>query len=217
MNTDCPQPVEELSTLHMQSNQQEYCPRSKLSIKIGKFRFFFDDNTVQSDNQRQSVQPKVMLLIKLLFEAKGNIVSRQEIEQTLWPRCVVGLDSVNNTVSRLRRVLNDQPKDPDYVETIARKGYRLIASHSTARKRSLFDRFDSNPFTNIRKLVVVSVLFASLSVMIFSNPLTFGQLNNSEQASLHRDPEMQKALLARNLTVNQLLEEYNIILDSKKD
>jgi DNA-binding SARP family transcriptional activator len=62
----------------------------------------------------------------LLKAQQGSIVTRETIESTLWPREVVGLGSVNNTISRLRRLLGDTPKMPTYVETVARKGYRLI-------------------------------------------------------------------------------------------
>jgi hypothetical protein len=46
----------------------------------------------------------------------------------LWPNVCVGNDSLANTVTRLRRAINDEPKNPVYIDTVQRKSYRWLQS-----------------------------------------------------------------------------------------
>lgn len=73
------------------------------------------------------LEPKVMDLLYLLASHTGQPVSREQIMATLWPGMVVGEDSLARTVSKLRQALGDDAKSPRYVETLAKRGYRLLA------------------------------------------------------------------------------------------
>src|SRR5713226_7158053 len=79
--------------------------------------------------------PKVLLreqpfqILRILVERQGQIVTRQEIRQILWPdNTVVEFDrSINVAMAILRKALADDADHPTYIETLARRGYRLIA------------------------------------------------------------------------------------------
>ena len=73
------------------------------------------------------LEPKVMDLLYVLASHNGQPVSRGQIMATLWPGIVVGEDSLARTVSKLRQALGDDAKSPRYVETLAKRGYRLLA------------------------------------------------------------------------------------------
>ena len=68
-------------------------------------------------------------ILRTLVERQGKIVTRQEIKQILWPNdTVVEFDrSINAAILILRRALADDADNPEYIETLARRGYRLIA------------------------------------------------------------------------------------------
>lgn len=74
-----------------------------------------------------TLEPRVMELLLLLVERADEVVSRPQIEQTLWGQVVVGEDTVARTVSKLRRALGDAAKAPQYIDTLPKRGYRLIA------------------------------------------------------------------------------------------
>lgn len=74
-----------------------------------------------------TLEPRVMELLLLLVERADQVVSRTLIEQTLWGEVVVGEDTVARTVSKLRRALGDAAKAPQYIDTLPKRGYRLIA------------------------------------------------------------------------------------------
>src|SRR5246500_2226483 len=68
-------------------------------------------------------------ILRILVERQGKIVTRQEIRQILWPDdTVVEYErSINVAIAILRKALADDADHPKYIETLARRGYRLIA------------------------------------------------------------------------------------------
>jgi len=71
-------------------------------------------------------QPARLLLC--LLEHPGEIVSREELRQRLWPNEFVDFDhSLNAAVRKLREALGDSADEPRFIETLSRRGYRFIA------------------------------------------------------------------------------------------
>lgn len=72
------------------------------------------------------IEPKVMDLLFLLAAHPGEVFSREALFATLWPGVTVSDDALAQCVSRLRRALGDDPHRPRYIETLSKRGYRLI-------------------------------------------------------------------------------------------
>src|ERR1700757_2664440 len=74
------------------------------------------------------LREQVFQVLRMLLEHEGKIVTREEIKGMLWPvDTVVDFDrSINATIKTLRRALGDSADNPRYIETLARRGYRLI-------------------------------------------------------------------------------------------
>ena len=75
--------------------------------------------------KNQRVEAKVMQVLLALAREPGRVVSRQELENEIWPGRIVTENSVTNTVAKLRKALGDNPRKPRVIETIAKRGYRL--------------------------------------------------------------------------------------------
>ena len=75
---------------------------------------------------RLAEKPFRVLLI--LVEGGGELVTREEIQRKLWPGdTVVDFEhGINTAIKVLRRALGDSAEDPKYIETIPRRGYRLM-------------------------------------------------------------------------------------------
>jgi len=82
--------------------------------------FICGDETVR-------VEPKVMELFVRLAESPGRVVSKAELLDSVWAGVVVGEDSLTRAMSELRRALGDDARKPRIIETIPKRGYRLIA------------------------------------------------------------------------------------------
>jgi len=79
-------------------------------------------------NNKIILREQVFQVLRMLLEREGKIVTREEIKGRLWPNdTVVGFDhSINAAINTLRRALGDSADDPRYIETLARRGYRLM-------------------------------------------------------------------------------------------
>src|ERR1700688_1288993 len=80
------------------------------------------------------LREQVFQVLRMLLQREGKIVTREEIKERLWPDdTVVDFDpSINATIKTLRRTLGDSADNPRYIETLARRGYRLSASIASA-------------------------------------------------------------------------------------
>ena len=99
-----------------------------------KGSFWLDDWYVDPDSRRLTrqgaeiqLEPKVMALLILLVAHRGEVLSRETIEAEIWKDVVVGYDALASTVIKLRKALGDNSRQPRYIETVSKKGYRLIA------------------------------------------------------------------------------------------
>jgi TolB-like protein/DNA-binding winged helix-turn-helix (wHTH) protein/TPR repeat protein len=74
------------------------------------------------------LREQVFQVLRMLLQREGKIVTREEIKERLWPAdTVVDFDpSINATIKTLRRALGDSADNPRYIETFARRGYRLM-------------------------------------------------------------------------------------------
>src|SRR5260370_8882621 len=69
-------------------------------------------------------------ILRLLIARQGGIVTRDEIKKVLWPNdTIVDFDrSINVAIAILRKAVGDTAENPQYIETLPRRGYRLIAA-----------------------------------------------------------------------------------------
>lgn len=98
------------------------------------FRFgIFEVDIERQELRRKGVPVKLQQqpfeILRLLVIHRGNFVSRQEIQRTLWPDgyFVDFESSINTAIMKLRHALRENATSPAYIETVPRKGYRLIA------------------------------------------------------------------------------------------
>src|ERR1700741_1458956 len=80
------------------------------------------------NDSRTLLREQPFRVLCMLVASDGEIVSREEIRRTLWPgSTIVDFDhGINAAIRILRRVLGDSANNPQYIETLARRGYRLM-------------------------------------------------------------------------------------------
>ena len=77
------------------------------------------------------LSPKAIGVLMALAEAEGRVVSREELLNTVWPDVHVGEEVLTQAVAELRRALGDSARLPRFVETIPKRGYRLLVLPAT--------------------------------------------------------------------------------------
>ncbi|NWG12495.1 MAG: winged helix-turn-helix domain-containing protein [Acidobacteria bacterium] len=83
-------------------------------------------NEISSAGTSRHVEPKMMRVLVCLAGRAGEVVTKEEIMAAVWPDTYVTEDVLLRCISELRRVLEDDARKPDYIQTIHGTGYRLI-------------------------------------------------------------------------------------------
>ncbi|WP_448565368.1 winged helix-turn-helix domain-containing protein [Thalassotalea ganghwensis] len=82
------------------------------------------------NQQEVAIEPKLLELLLLFCHHVDQIISREQILDTIWPNSLVTDNAVNKLVASLRKLLNDDSKAPQFIQTVPKRGYRFIASVS---------------------------------------------------------------------------------------
>ncbi len=88
---------------------------------------------ISKDGIEHKIEPKAMTVLVCLAQKQGRVMSREALEDEAWRGMVVGYDSLASAIIKLRKALGDDSKHPQYIETVPKKGYRLICAVSRPR------------------------------------------------------------------------------------
>jgi TolB-like protein/DNA-binding winged helix-turn-helix (wHTH) protein/Flp pilus assembly protein TadD len=84
-------------------------------------------NRVSRAEETVKLEPKVMKLLAYLADRPAKVITREELEAQVWAGSVVGYDTLTGAIQKLRKAFHDDPKNPRIIETLSKKGYRLVA------------------------------------------------------------------------------------------
>ncbi len=161
----------------------------------------FDPTTAELINGDQKIhlQNQVAKVLILLIEANGQVISKKELLKQAWQGAIVTENSLDKTISELRKVFSDSRTHPEFIETLPKKGYRFIAplkkierevsSISIIKKRSTIT------------LVLLTVLSVLLTIVYF---VTF---NSSSKKVLSPDGKMIASIKKDNTLHALFLEK----------
>ena len=97
-------------------------------VRLGAFQVDLRAGELREGERTIYLQEQPLFVLRMLVERAGELVTRDEIKQKLWPNdTVVDFDlGINAAIRRVRLALGDSADEPRYLETIARRGYRLL-------------------------------------------------------------------------------------------
>ena len=97
-------------------------------LRFGVFEVDIRIGELAKQGKRLRLQEQPFQLLALLLEKPGELVTREEVRQRLWPQTIVDFDhGLNTAISKIRDVLGDSAENPRFIETVARRGYRFLA------------------------------------------------------------------------------------------
>ncbi|HMD10280.1 MAG TPA: winged helix-turn-helix domain-containing protein [Candidatus Acidoferrum sp.] len=104
-------------------------PLRTRKTRFGAFEVDLHSGEVYKHGIRLKLQDQPFRVLALLLERPGDMVTREELHQRLWPAdTFVDFDTgLNSAIKKLRDVLADSAEEPRYIETLPRRGYRFIA------------------------------------------------------------------------------------------
>jgi len=97
------------------------------SFRLGPILVDPARSVVQGPFGERHLEPKVMAVLVYLAQRPEKVISRTELLDNVWTGVVVGDQVLTRCISELRRQLEDNATAPNYVQTISKRGYRLVA------------------------------------------------------------------------------------------
>ena len=131
-------------------------------ISFGAYRFDVAAGRLWSGTQELRLTPKASAVLKELVTHAGNPVSKEDLFTSVWSETAVGDDALTSCIQELRKALGDDPKQPRFIETRHRRGYRFVARISEASAADAAGVADSAALTS--DISAIAVLpFADMS------------------------------------------------------
>jgi TolB-like protein/DNA-binding winged helix-turn-helix (wHTH) protein/Flp pilus assembly protein TadD len=99
------------------------------SMKLFKtFRLDTANHLLWRNGDRVAVTPKAFDVLAYLVENAGRVVTQDEILEALWPETYVNPDVLRKYILEIRKTLGDRPDNPEFIETVPKRGYRFVAA-----------------------------------------------------------------------------------------
>ena len=106
-----------------------------MTYRFGPFTLDPSAYRLVRDGEVIPLSPKIIDLLLYLVARPSSLVSKDELFKALWPDVAVTDNALTQAVSELRQALGDDPSEPSYIQTVARRGYRFIAPVNAASAR----------------------------------------------------------------------------------
>jgi TolB-like protein/DNA-binding winged helix-turn-helix (wHTH) protein/Tfp pilus assembly protein PilF len=127
---------------------------------VGEWTVFPELNSLERYQRTVRVEPKVMQVLLILCEHSGQVVSKEQIFHRVWPDTFVSDEVLTRSVSELRKVFEDSPQEPKYIQTIPKGGYRLVAPVLSEPRKGV----DTGRWKKLATITAIILLVAAATV-----------------------------------------------------
>lgn len=163
---------------------------------VGEFTVERELNTLSHNGKRLVIEPKVMALLYYLACHANEVISRDKLMEDVW-RSQVSEGAINRVVGLLRKVLSDNAESPRYIQTIAKKGYRLIADVKSIPDKNKNDilstQENSNETILLHKLGDKKIALFSVFALLILLAINWQSLTSSTQHAFKiTDPKFEQ-------------------------
>jgi len=137
-------------------------------MRFAVFEADLESRELRKNGRRLRLQDQPFAVLAALLERPGDIVTREELRQKLWPAdTFVDFDhSLNTAINKIREALGDSASSPRFVETVARRGYRFLSEVRSEPETSADEKSKSDaPKEVVVHRGLVRVLFGLLQIM----------------------------------------------------
>lgn len=100
----------------------------KGQLRLGSWLYTPSVGVLEQNSNRIRLPAKQSTLLNLLLENAGQVLSKEQLVAELWQGKIVNDDALARLVAELRNAFDDSASDPKYIETIPKRGYRLVCS-----------------------------------------------------------------------------------------
>ncbi|MGH7561613.1 MAG: winged helix-turn-helix domain-containing tetratricopeptide repeat protein [Gemmatimonadales bacterium] len=132
-------------------------------VRFGSFEVDLRAGELRRHGVRINLQQQPFRVLALLLERPGEVVTREELRQAIWPGTAFGSfeEGIDATIHKLRNALGDSAENPRFVETLPRRGYRFIAPVDGKRRPTTSRRIRFALAGGLAVLAAVSLVLSS--------------------------------------------------------
>jgi len=94
---------------------------------FGPFRLDTVNHCLWRANERAALTPKAFDVLRYLVEHADRLVTQNELLEALWPETYVNPEGIRKYILEIRKVLEDHPSHPEFIETLPKRGYQFVA------------------------------------------------------------------------------------------
>lgn len=139
--------------------------------RFGPFEFDPRTGELEREGSVDRLAPQPALVLTALLDAAGELVTRDALQELLWPDTIVEFDKgLNFCVREVRAALGDEAASPSYVETLPRRGYRFIAPVEAVKPdRAPAARLTTLLGTPVRRATAAGLLAAAAGGLVIAD------------------------------------------------
>ena len=177
-------------------------------------------NSISRDGRTTRLEPKMMEVLTYLSQQSGSVVSKEQLINAVWRDTFVTDDVLIRCISELRRAVNDDPKEPQFIETVPKRGYRLLQVVELLPAVEPARPQPEDKLARRWKLAIAVVLFAAAIAATFyaRKPRRLTELDTVVLADFDNrtsDPVFDDTLKQALATELQQSPVWNIVSDQK--
>ncbi|MGE0622603.1 MAG: winged helix-turn-helix domain-containing protein [Pseudomonadales bacterium] len=136
------------------------------------------DNSLRIDGREVHLEPKVMAVLEILLEHPDTVVSRQTLMDRVWTDRVVGEEVLTRCISELRTALGDDARNPRFIRTIPKKGYRLLQTPAGAPAGRPFAVWRTFAAAGLAAVMLLGLWWVRQNALPVSTEATLRQTND---------------------------------------
>lgn len=159
----------------------------RADFRVGDWIVQADLNSLTRGEVVRHIEPKIMKVLLTLSAQQGRVVPKEELISTVWPDTFVSDDVLTRCISILRRITDDDPQTPHFIQTIPKVGYRLVApvselpveaqdeppsiqdsSNSTSGSPPVYSQASSQPSRRMIRRIISAGLIAAAFIVMWS-------------------------------------------------
>jgi DNA-binding winged helix-turn-helix (wHTH) protein len=168
-------------------------PRPAAALRLDECVVLAQRNLIIANGEKSTIEPKIMDVLCVLADKPGEVFSREELADRVWGQGKGSDERLTRAISQLRKVMGDSSKTPRYIETVSKRGYRLVSPvvHETTengchapsenpeivttqpranRGTKSFSLLNGRPFLPLATAFLLGIvlgLFGALALMLF--------------------------------------------------
>ncbi len=150
-------------------------------FRLGNWEVRPRHNELVSGQERRHLEPKAMDLLVFMTSNAPEVVSKNAIIDSVWEGRIISEGTLTNIIAELRRALDDDARHPRYIETIPKRGYRLVAAVEPVSSSTGDDARASPPRRRV-------ILFSAIAAVLLATAVVSTFVLQTQKSPL--DPEL---------------------------